>query len=133
MSAVSQAGGGADKQAAAAGSMSELFFSLFTLRYARAALSIYLQLSSQLSDAGNCIWDGHGDASGPLRQAHRPILNADGSLSEFPFVLTWFPIPEWDDSESDEEGPSPAGAESEEPESEPESEDDREIPDDEYW
>ena len=76
---------------------------------------------------------GHGDASGPLRQAHRPILNADGSLSEFPFVLTWFPIPEWDDSESDEEGPSPADAESEEPESEPESEDDREIPDDECW
>ena len=65
--------------------------------------------------------------------AYRPIFNADGSLSEFPFVLTWFPIPEWDDSESDEEGPSPADAESEEPESEPESEDDREIPDDEYW
>ena len=71
-------------------------------------------------------WDGHGSA-------YRPIFNADGSLSEFPFVLTWFPIPEWDDSESDEEGPSPADAESEEPESEPESEDDREIPDDECW
>ena len=76
--------------------------------------------------------------------AYRPIFNADGSLSEFPFVLTWFPIPEWDDSESDEENPSLAGAQSEEPESEdpspagaepeePESEDDREIPEDECW
>ena len=96
-------------------------------------LVLPLDVPPSAVEAVLAIWDGHGDASGPLRQAHRPILNADGSLSEFPFVLTWFPIPEWDNSESDEEGPSPADAESEEPESEPESEDDREIPDDEYW
>ena len=96
-------------------------------------LVLPLDVPPSAVEAVLAIWDGHGDASGPLRQAHRPILNADGSLSEFPFVLTWFPIPEWDDSESDEEGPSPADAESEEPESEPESEDDREIPDDECW
>ncbi len=96
-------------------------------------LVLPLDVAPSAVEAVLALWDGHGDASGPLHQAHRPILNADGSLSEFPFVLTWFPIPEWDDSESDEEGPSPADAESEEPESEPESEDDREIPDDEYW
>ena len=92
-------------------------------------LVLPLDVAPSAVEAVLAIWDGYGDASGPLSEVHRPIVNADGSLSEFPFVLTWFPIPGWDDSESDAEDPSPAGAESEEPE----SEDYREIPEDEYW
>jgi len=83
-------------------------------------LVLPLDVAPSAVEAVLAIWYGHGNA-------YRPIFNADGSLSEFPFVLTWFPIPEWDDSESDAEDPSPAGAESEEPE----SAHDREIPEDE--
>ena len=53
-------------------------------------LVLPLDVPPSAVEAVLAIWDGHGDASGPLRQAHRPIFNADGSLSEFPFVLTWF-------------------------------------------